>query len=408
MITRRPKENMPWACLLGDISMVRALGKSGIPVAVATADISDKCIHSRYCMEVVNIPGWEKDPAETYTALTEWAAKQDAKPVLYYQTDTDLLWISRFEDQLAKYFHFVIPDSELVLDLVDKSRFSDRAASCGLPVPPTKIIEDTRRFRGHLDTWKSFPCILKPITRTDAWHRLLSKDKKALQINSNEELVAVLETLQSESSALILQSLVRGGEENVLSYHAYVAEDREVLVEFTGAKIRTSPRQYGFSTYLEITDDQEVRDLGRDIVNKLEFRGVLKIDFKRDDESGRLYVLEINPRFNLWHHPGTIAGAPIPEVVYWNCVDSTKVRKFSNARSGVRWMRPRCDLRSFIEYRSTNELTAIRWLYQALAVDVNEGFEFSDLGPVVNDVLDIFRTRRFSGNTTTDKSCRSH
>jgi predicted ATP-grasp superfamily ATP-dependent carboligase len=408
MSTGRSRENMPWACLLGDISMVRALGKSGIPVAIATADTSDKSVHSRYCKEVVDVPGWAKDPAATFSALTGWAENQDAKPVLFYQTDTDLLWISRFESQLAKYFRFVIPDSELVLDLVDKSRFFARAGNCGIPIPPTAIISDTRSFREQIDNWSSFPCILKPITRTDAWHRILSKDKKALHINSHDELTSVLERLQDESAALILQSLVRGGEENVLSYHAYVGKDQEVLVEFTGAKIRTSPRQFGFSTYLEITDDQTVRDLGRDIVKNLGFYGVLKIDFKRDDESGRLYVLEINPRFNLWHHPGVIAGAPIPAVVYWDCVDPARIPRFTKARSGVRWMRPRSDLRSFSEYRSANELSTIKWLYQAIAVDVNEGFEISDLGPVVHDVLDILRTRRISGNTTADKSCRSH
>ena len=60
-------------------------------------------------------------------------------------------------------------------------------------------------------------------------------------------------------------------------------------------------------------------------------------------------------------------------------------------------MRPRCDLKSFGEYRSARQISAIKWLYQAITVDVNEGLEFSDLGPAVHDILDIFRTRRISG-----------
>ena len=408
MSSRKSGKNIPVACLLGDISMVRALGKSGIPVAIATAELSDKSTHSRYCVDVIDIPGWSKDPAGTLSALKRWGTRQTAKPVLYYQTDTDLIWISQFRAQLAENFRFTLPSAELVTDLVDKSRFYARSVACDIPVPTTQIISDLRRFQEYSSEWKSFPCILKPITRTDAWHRAASKDKKALHVGTREELDVVLNNYPVGAGPLILQSLVRGGEENILSYHAYVGDEQEFFVEFTGAKIRTSPRQYGFSTYLEITEDEEILELGRSIVNRLGFSGVLKIDFKRDDRNGKLYVLEINPRFNLWHHLGTIAGAPIPEVVYWHCVDPARIRKPAKARKGVRWMRPRCDLGVFKEYRAAKELSAFEWLYQALTVDVNEGLEFSDLGPVIHDVLDIFRTRRITGSTTSDKSCKSH
>ena len=44
-------------------------------------------------------------------------------------------------------------------------------------------------------------------------------------------------------------------------------------------------------------------------------RGVAKLDFKRDDR-GRLHLLEVNPRFNLWHYPGALAGVNLPATVY--------------------------------------------------------------------------------------------
>ena len=93
----------------------------------------------------------------------------------------------------------------------------------------------------------------------------------------------------------LIQASVEGGEENILSYHAYVRPSGEIVAEFTGRKIRTAPKVYGRSTYVEITDDREVRDLGRATVAKLGFSGVLKIDFKRDRRDNRLYMLEIIP-----------------------------------------------------------------------------------------------------------------
>src|SRR5439155_1128342 len=82
----------------------------------------------------------------------------------------------------------------------------------------------------------------------------------------------------------------------------------EVMGEFTGRKIRTAPRRYGFSTYVEITDEDEVRRLGHSILERIGFSGVAKVDFKREPRTKRLYLLEINPRFNLWHHAGAAAG----------------------------------------------------------------------------------------------------
>ena len=407
MSSTKTKKNIPWACLLGDISMVRALGKSGIPVAVATPNLSDKSIRSRYCKAIVEIPGWSQDPEGTLVSLTNWAREQHSKPVLFYQTDADLIWISRFRDQLARHFHFVFPDCELVDDLVDKSRFYKRAVAWDIPIPETQIIDNTHRTLSQSDQWTSFPCILKPITRSEAWHRTGSKEKKALHIDNKEELDSVLDELLPDAGPLVLQSAVRGGEENVLSYHAFIGEDQDVLMEFTGGKIRTTPRQYGFSTYLEITENEEVRDLGREIVNKLGFHGVLKIDFKRDNSSGKLYVLEINPRFNLWHHPGMVAGAPIPEAVYWNRIDPTKMKELTQARKGVRWIRPRRDLQSFNEYRAADQLSVTKWLYQVLTVDVNEGFQISDPGPAIHDVLEIFRGLYHPIRRNSGKSCKS-
>ncbi len=42
---------------------------------------------------------------------------------------------------------------------------------------------------------------------------------------------------------------------------------------------------------------------GRNIVERLGLTGVAKLDFKRDMQ-GKLKLLEINPRFSLWHHAG--------------------------------------------------------------------------------------------------------
>jgi len=50
-----------------------------------------------------------------------------------------------------------------------------------------------------------------------------------------------------------------------------------------------------------------VRRLGRELTERVGLRGFAKFDFKRDPD-GRLWLLQVNPRFNLWHHVGADAG----------------------------------------------------------------------------------------------------
>ena len=50
--------NKPLACVAGDLSLVRALGRAGIPVAVATREPDSNVRLSRYCTAVVPTPSW--------------------------------------------------------------------------------------------------------------------------------------------------------------------------------------------------------------------------------------------------------------------------------------------------------------------------------------------------------------
>ncbi len=360
--------------------MVRALGLSGIPVAVVFSGSEPEMAHSRYCRTVVTTPSWVDDPAGAVDALIEWGKQQSERPVLFYQGDHDLIALSRARDRLEPYFRFVFPPQELIEDLSDKLRFSVLAEQRDLPVPETLMLHPGSDAAEMLKQWAHFPCVFKPAMRTN-WYETIGCFQKALRIESREELDALIPKMDLENVAYVLQASIEGGEENIVSYHGYVRPGGEVVAEFTGRKVRTGPRLYGMSSCVEITNDDEVRDLGRDVVRRLDFSGVLKIDFKRDSRTGRLYMLEINPRFNLWHHPGAVAGVSIPEAVYHDCIEPGSATVVGPARAGVRWINPGLDLMAFREYHADGDLPLGRWLYEIATAEVNEGFQLRDPMP---------------------------
>ena len=241
--------------------------------------------------------------------------------------------ISRFRGRLAPAFRFVIADAALVEDLVDKARFQDLAERHGLPVPPARRFHPARQNPDTLAL--RFPIVLKPLTRLARWNDNVVH--KAFAAENAEALRALWPQLVALDVELLAQELIPGAESRIESYHCYVDRGGGMVADFTGRKIRTYPPALGHTTALEITDAADVRQQGRAIAERLGLTGVAKFDFKRD-AAGALHLLEINPRFTLWHHPAAVAGLNIPALVYAD-LTGTPRPPVRPARPGVRWSR---------------------------------------------------------------------
>lgn len=375
----------PLACVVGDLSMVRALGRDGIPVVVAASEPDSRMRRSRYCRAVVQTPSWVDEPEAALAALIAWGSEQREAPVVFYQGDHDLLAVSRGRERLAPHLRCVLPPAELVEDLVDKIRFAALAERREFPVPLTRTLHRGADLAAELRCWDRFPCVLKPTTRSRRFAQI-SQRQKAIRVHSRGELDGLLALIEGHETDFVVQEAIPGGEECIESYHAYLRPGGQIVGEFTGRKLRTWPRLYGYSTYVEITDEPDVRRVGRSVLEKIGFSGVVKLDFKRDPRSRRLYLLEINPRFNLWHHAGAAAGVPIPALVYRDCLEPGSARPAGPARAGVRWVNAHDDWRAY-------EGSFARWLAEMLVVDVNESLFLRDPLPGVDDALGIVQRK---------------
>lgn len=332
----------PLACVMGDADLVRALGMAGIRSACVTR------------------PGWPADRSRFTTTRVDWADNwaeperllenvlrfaqaMPEPPPLFFQHDGDLAFVSRNRDALRPHLRFTIADADLVEQCIDKTLFAVLGQRLELPVPRSVVLwPGIQRSLPDIDLEP--PLILKPLTRRDDWWIPLAGRAKAIEVDSYEELEREWEALAEAGVDLVAQEMIPGAEDHIESYHCYVDPSGEVAAEFTGCKVRTLPAQFGNTTACEVTDAGDVRELGRDCIKKLGLAGVAKLDFKRDP-SGRLHLLEVNPRFNLWHLPGAAAGVNIPAVVYADLLDLPRPR-IGPVRVGTRYSVPWHDLRA--------------------------------------------------------------
>ena len=363
---------MPAAFVLGDIDLVRALGLAGIR-CVVVAEPGSFARHSRFAAAAVDAIDPRRHPHELLERLLRLGAGEAESPVLYYDGDFELLFISRFREQLRERFRFVIAAPDLVEDLVDKVRFRRFAITHDLPVPPTVVLAATGR---PPELELSFPVVVKAAMRdSHLWDSLAPS--KVVQARTQDELWALWPRFAALGGQLVVQELVPGPETSVESYHVYLDEEGQVRGEFTGKKIRTYPPAHGYSTALVTTDAPDVAELGRELSTRIGLRGVAKFDFKRGPD-GKLHLLEINPRFNLWHHLGAKAGVNLPLLVHSDLSGARPPLVVGSARVGIRWCGPR-DLQA----ARAAGVAVIRWLPWALRVEAKSVGGIDDPMPLL-------------------------
>jgi D-aspartate ligase len=367
----------PFACVMGDMDLLQPIAAAGIPCAVVTRPGAPS-LYSRFARSRLAWDDFSQNTGALLDALERFGSTQREQPVLFYEEDAQLLFISRHRERLAKSFRFVIADASLVEDLLDKARFQDLARHHGLPVPPARQFHPVAVEPDHLDL--AFPVVIKPLTRLKRWTEAFGL-RKALEVKDVDALRALWPQLLDAGVDVLAQQLIPGAETQIESYHCYVDQRGGIAGEFTGRKTRTFPLAYGHTTALEITAAADVQRQGRDIVERLGLTGVAKLDFKRDP-AGALHLLEINPRFTLWHHAAAVAGINIPALVYADLTGSPRPST-TPVKVGVRWCRAWKDLPA----ARAAGVPLTTWLPWALGCEVKSTLSWNDPMPVVRSTL---------------------
>jgi predicted ATP-grasp superfamily ATP-dependent carboligase len=318
--------------------------------------------------------------------LVSYARTQPAPPPLLFTSDEALLFASRHRDELGAAFRFAIADPDSIEAMVDKVRFASLAQRLSLRAPLTRVLEPTSDAPPDDMSRLCFPLIVKPYRRERVWHESVTA-KKALQVGDEQDLLRLWPRLAVLGAPVVLQESVPGPESRLESYHVYLDHNERIAGEFAGRKIRTLPVTHGHTTALTITDTPDVIEQGRELVRMLGLRGVAKVDFKRAP-NGDLYVLEVNPRFHLWHHAGALAGVNIPALVYADLTDTPRPAA-GPARAGVRWVHPRDLLAA-----KADAVPTWRWVRWAGGCEAKAFWAWGDPLPLIAAVVSQLPRRR--------------
>jgi D-aspartate ligase len=392
---------LPPVLLLGGLNLLRAIGFAGLPAVVATRDARDPALASRYCAGRWLLPSGKdrETTAESVLAAGDSLMKASGrKPLLVYGNDAWLDLIYSHREAIESRFEVLLNEPALAARLIDKDRFEILAHERGVAIP--------RRYTfGEELEAIDRPLIAKPRIRLGyempaELVELFGPQGKARIFRDGREALADPLARQC-AGQLAFQEYIPGDDRELYSFHGFCGRDGHLLASFCGRKVRTFPANTGMSTCLEMVHCDGLDAFGRDTVARLGLRGVFKVDIKRDPRDGSFRVLEVNARFNMWHHVAAKNGINLPAVAYDYLVHgAAPALAESSHGTSYRWVCVRLDAAAYRQLSSRGELTFRAWIASLLrGPKVYELFSWSDPHPMLraakNRVVDAL-TRRLA------------
>lgn len=361
MSSRRSNSQPPPAVVVGldcitGLQTARILWRHGVPVTGIATNVSHYCARTNVCDVILRAPTGGEELVELLVA--RGPALPD-KAVLFPCTDMSVLTISRHRQQLEPYYHIALPSADVVEMLMDKVRFYTYANETGLPIPGTRLLCNRAAAEAAAEQL-SFPCILKPPLKTARWEK--HTKAKVYKVDSGQELLALYDRCSSWADVLMVQEWVEGGEANLFSCNAYFDAAGEPLVTFVARKLRQWPPQTGTSCLGEECRNDVVLEESVRLFRSVGYHGLGYVEMKRDDRTGKHYIIE--PNIGRPTGRSAIAEAGGVELVYTKYCDKVGLPLPTNRQQTyghAKWIYLRRDMQSAFHYWRRGELTLTEW-----------------------------------------------
>jgi predicted ATP-grasp superfamily ATP-dependent carboligase len=245
---------------------IRSLGHHGATVVVADTSSRAQGFFSRHAASRLTYPDPSSEAEAFVQVLLERAGRglDVILPIGYAATSA----LSRHRSAFDGLAHVPVADWPAMEVARNKAKTLALAADLGVPAP--------RTFASPKEVDR-FPVVLKGA--------LGSGDVR--YIRSRDELDS------ADTDGMVLQEYIPG---DGVGYYA-LYEHGTVRAEFMHRRIREFPVSGGASTAAESIDDDSLRELGRRLLDALQWHGVAMVEFKRDRRDGSLRLMEINPKF---------------------------------------------------------------------------------------------------------------
>jgi predicted ATP-grasp superfamily ATP-dependent carboligase len=341
---------------------------------------------SRYCRHGTCLPAGATDD-DILKVLHEFAANEKVSPVLLPTSDRFVRLASSRRAELDANYQLLLPENELVEDLLDKQRFAECALRCGVTVPRSVMLSGFGELPGIAEEM-GLPIIIKPACKDD---RAITGIPKVIILEHEQQIAAAVDRYGAITGVpLLAQEYIPGGDTEQLSVAVCVDRNAEVIATFTGRKVRQGNLGSGVGTYVERFQDTEAEQIAADLLRRLKYVGVGEVEFKRHAKTKQLYLIEVNPRVWTQIKLPAACGLDFPLLFYCLATGRSLPTGRVTERS-VAWQSLWDDFYNTFRgggYRAAGLVSTPRWIKQSLQARVGAYFQLRDPLPGLAQLVD--------------------
>jgi protein-tyrosine-phosphatase/predicted ATP-grasp superfamily ATP-dependent carboligase len=266
------------------LATVRSLGRRGVAVHAAPANLRAPALASRHIAAVHTLPPWMGDGAAWLEAV-EALLRAEGFDLVIPCNETALLPLQHHRARLGALARLAIPDDATVAVLFDKHATRELAQRLGIPVSPGRLAQPGESAAAVLAALGA-PVVVKP-----RWSYVLERlDRRGkVQIAGD---AAGLARLLAELNAgeHVLEGFFPGEGLGV----SLLASGGRVLQAFEHHRVRED----GSGSYYRVSAALTPALLAActDLAAALRYTGLAMFEFRRNPQTGAWVLLEVNAR----------------------------------------------------------------------------------------------------------------
>lgn len=342
------------------VTLIRSLGRLGIPVYVVHETQKAPSLRSRYCRGAFELSITDSPRDAAVESLLGIAAKVGGEPLLIPTEDASCLFVDDNSDALRQAYRFPAQPRGLVRSLSSKREMHMLCKKTDVPTPQASFV-DSRAGVINFGKSAAFPLMVKPVDNRE--FQDFPGAGKAIVANA-AELLDVFDRLSRDGAQrpeLVLQEYIPGGAESVWMFNGYFDRQSTCLFGVTAKKLRQYPPYVGQTSLGICEPSRIVSETTQRFMKAVGYRGILDIGYRYDSRDGTYKLLDVNPRigaaFRLF---GAESGLDVAQVLYLD-MTGQPVPAAGAPRDG-KWCVENYDLVASWKYYRDGNLSVREWI----------------------------------------------
>jgi hypothetical protein len=293
-----------------------------------------------------------------------------------------LLRIKKDNNLMSKY---LLPSIESLTISDNKELLTKHAQRLGVNCPKTffrQSLEDIKKLPSYGLT---FPCIIKfrgDEERQTNWH----PEERYSIVHTAKDLISEYCRMHDIEAYPIIQEYICGPG---YGYFALYDKQHQLKAQFCHKRIREYPISGGPSSCCESIYNEKMVQIGRRLLESLDWAGLAMVEFKYDDIRNKFFIIEINPRYWGSLPLAVLSGVNFPVLHALSTID-VNYKPVLKYRTGLKVRFLHKDIMALIEYirKEKSLIKKLRLLLELFNPSLKEGsISLDDLKPTVYGLI---------------------